>query len=181
MCALLVSACGGSSGGSSLSVKAGGKDVPMSVKSSGSDKSVFTYTPGVGQPPQTATSFSAMFGNYEMVTTNFATMKKKLASPDQARVSFSVYGESGTGMNDDIKPGTFKVDKEVRFMSVSNVTITTFADGTDKETVFNLRSGEATGSITITSVTADAVSGSIDVTQGDSSVKGNFTANRPKK
>ena len=180
MCALLISACGGG-GSSSLSVKAGGKDVPMSVKSSGSDKSVFTYTPGVGQPPITATSFSAMFGNYEMVTTNFATMKKKLASADQARVSFSIYGESGTGLNDDIKPGTYKVDKEARFMSVSTVAVTTFADGTDKETYFDLRSADAKGEIKVTSVTADTVSGSIDVTQGDNSVKGDFTVNRPKK
>ncbi|MEQ1646474.1 MAG: hypothetical protein ABL959_23675, partial [Pyrinomonadaceae bacterium] len=168
-------------GSSSLSIKAGGKDVPMSVKSSGSDKSVFTYTPGVGQPPVTATSFSAMFGNYEMDTTNFATMKKKLGSADQARVSFSVYGEAGTGLSDEVKPGTYKVDKEGRFMSVSTVVVTTFADGKDQEKYFDLRAPDAKGEIQITSVTADSVSGSIDVTQGDSSVKGNFTAKVGKK
>ncbi|MBK8305375.1 MAG: hypothetical protein IPK98_19145 [Chloracidobacterium sp.] len=182
MCALFVTACGsGAGGGSSLSVKAGGKDVPFAVKSSGSDKSVFTYTPGPGQPPQTATSFSAMFGNYEMDTTNFATMKKKLASADQARVSFSIYGESGTGLKDEVKPGTYKVDKEGRFMSVSTVTVMTFADGNDKETYFDLRAADAKGEIKVTSVTADAVSGSIDVTQGENSVKGNFTAKIAKK
>jgi len=181
MCSLLISACGGAGGGSSLSIKTNGKDVPMVVKSSGSDKSVFTYTPGVGQPPVTATSFSAMLGNYEMETTNFATMKKKLASADQARVSFSIYGEAGTGLNDDIKPGTYKVEKDPKFMCVRTLTVTTFADGTDKETYFDLRSGDAAGEIKITSVTADAVSGSIDVTQGDNSVKGNFTARVAKK
>ncbi|MFT3743162.1 MAG: hypothetical protein QM785_02605 [Pyrinomonadaceae bacterium] len=181
MCSLFISACGGAGGGSSLSIKAGGADVPMSVKSSGSDKSVFTYTPGPGQQPITATSFSAMFGNYEMDTTNFATMKKKLASADQARVSFSFYGESGSGLKDEVKPGTYKVDKEGRFMSVSTVTVTTFADGKDKETYFDLRAADAKGEIKITSVTADAVSGSIDVSQGDNSVKGNFTAKVAKK
>lgn len=180
MCALLISACGGA-GGSSLSIKAGGKDVPMSVKSSGSDKSVFTYTPGPGQPSITATSFSAMFGNYEMETTNFATMKKKLASADQARVSFSIYGEENTGLKDEVKPGTYKVDKEAKFMSVSTVAVTTFADGKDQETYFDLRAADAKGEIKITSVTAEAVSGSIDVTQGENFVKGSFTANRPKK
>lgn len=180
MCALLMSACGGG-GSSSLSIKASGKDVPMSVKSSGSDKSVFTYTPGVGQPPVTATSFSAMLGNYEMETTNFATMKKKMTSADQARVSFSIYGEAGTGLNDEIKPGTYKVDKEGRFMNVSTVTVTTFADGKDKETYFDLRAADAKGEIKVTSVTTDAVSGSIDVSQGDNSVKGNFTAKIAKK
>jgi hypothetical protein len=180
MCALFISACGGG-GSSSLSIKAGGKDVPMNVKSSGSDKSVFTYTPGVGQSPITATSFSAIFGNYEMETTNFATMKKKLASADQARVSFSIYGEAGTGLNDEVKPGTYKVDKEARFMSVSTITVTTFADGKDKESYFDLRSADAKGEIKITSVSADAVSGSIDVTQGENSVKGTFTAKVAKK
>ncbi len=181
MCALFATACGGGAGGSSLSVKAGGKDVPFSVKTNGSDKSVFTYTPGVGQPPQTATSFHVTFANYDMDTTNGATMKKKLASADQARVAFGVYGESGTDHKNEIKPGTYKVDKEVRFMCVSSVAVTTFADGKDTETYFDLRSGSATGEIKITSVTPDAVSGLIDVTAGENSVKGNFTAKIAKK
>ncbi len=176
MCALIAMACGGAGGGSSLSVKAGGKDVPFSVKTNGSDKSVFTYTPGPGQPPQTATSFSATFANYDMDPTNGATMKKKMASADQARVSFSIYGESGTALKDEIKPGTYKVDKEARFMSVSTVTVMTFAEGNDKETYFDLRAADAKGEIKITSVTAEAVSGSIDVSQGENSVKGSFTA-----
>lgn len=181
MCALFAGACGGGAGGSSLTVKVGGKDVPFSVKTNGSDKSVFTYTPGPGQPPQTATSFAATFANYDMDATNGATMKKKMTSADQARVAFSIYGESGTGLKDEVKPGTYKVDKEARFMSVSTVSVMTFADGNDKETYFDLRSGSATGEIKITSVTADAVSGSIDVTAGENSVKGNFTAKIAKK
>lgn len=179
MCALFIAACGG--GGSGLTVKTGGKDMPMSVKTSGSDKSVFTYTPGPGQPSVTATSFSAMFGNYEMETTNFATMKKKMTSADQARVSFSIYGESGTGLNDEVKTGTYKVDKDARFMSVSTVTVMTFADGKDKEVYFDLKAADAKGEIVVTSVTADAVSGTIDVSQGDNSVKGSFSARRAKK
>lgn len=181
MCAFFAAACGGGVGGSSLSVKAGGKDVPFSVKTNGSDKSVFTYPPGPGQPPQMATSFSATFANYDMDPTNGATMKKKMASADQARVSFSIYGESGTGIKDEIKPGVYKVDKEAKFMSVSTLSVITFADGNDKETYFDLRATDAKGEINITSVTADAVSGSIDVSQGESSVKGSFTAKIAKK
>lgn len=181
MCALLAAACGGVGGGSSLGVKVGGKDVPFIVKTNGSDKSVFTYTPGPGQPPQTATSFSATFANYDMDATNGATMKKKMVSADQARVSFSIYGESGTALKDEIKPGTYRVDKDGQFMSVSTVSVTTFAEGTDKETFFDLRAADAKGEIKITSVTADAVSGSIDVSVGENSVKGSFTAKLAKK
>ena len=38
---------------------------------------------------------------------------------------------------------------------------------------------KAEGEVKITSVTADTVSGEVDLTEGDKSIKGNFTAKMP--
>lgn len=182
MCALLA-ACGGGLGGSNLAVKVGGKDVSLAVKSSGTDKSVFTSTAGPGAPPITATTMSVMLANYDMETTNIATMKKKMTAADQARVFFSLTGAEGTDLKADFKPGTYKVDTQGKWMKVGMFSITTFADGKDADASLDMMSSmsKATGQITITSVTADEISGSIDVSEGDKSVKGDFTAKIAKK
>lgn len=182
MCALLA-ACGGGLGGSSLSVKIGGKDSSMAVKSSVTSKSVFTYSPGGGAPPITATSMTFVLANYEADTTNIATMKKPLTSADQMRVFFSVNGEEGTDLKGEIKPGTYKVDPSGKWMKVGSFSVTTFADGKESDTSFDMMfsGSKATGEIKIASVTADEISGSIDITEGDKSVKGNFTAKAAKK
>ncbi|MBK9767513.1 MAG: hypothetical protein IPP63_11110, partial [Chloracidobacterium sp.] len=53
-----------------------------------------------------------------------------------------------------------------------------FADGKETNTNFDtsFSASKITGQVEIKSVTADTVSGTIDVTEGDKSVKGSFTA-----
>ncbi len=61
--------------------------------------------------------------------------------------------------------------------------ITTFADGKEKTDNFDTMSSmsKADGEVKITAVTADSVSGEINVTEGDKTIKGTFTAKLPKK
>jgi flagellar basal body rod protein FlgC len=184
---LLFAACGGggAGGGSAkMDIKAGGKDTGLAFKSSGTDKSVKTFTDKEGKVT-TATSFYAIMANYDMDTTNFASMKKPLTAPDQARVMLQLIGEEGTDQKSEFKPGTYKADPAGKFMKLDSLVVTTFADGKEVATSFdtNFSASKITGQVVVKSVTADAISGDIDVTEGDKSVKGTFTAKiaAPKK
>lgn len=177
-----MAACGGA-GSSNLNVKLGGKDISMPVRSSLVDKSVFTYTAGPGAPPATATTFTILLANFEGDTTNIATMKKSLTNADQSLIYLSLTGEEGTDLKGELKPGTFKVDPAGKWMKVGSLSVTTVADGKPFETRFDMMfsGSKATGDVKITSVTSDKVSGTIDISEGDKSVKGNFTAKLPAK
>jgi flagellar basal body rod protein FlgC len=185
---LLFAACGGgggTGGGSAkMDIKAGGRDTGLAIKSSGTDKSVKTFTDKEGKVT-TATSFYAIMANYDMDTANFASMKKTLTAPDQARVMLQLIGEEGTDQKSEFKPGTYKADPAGKFMKLDSLVVTTFADGKEVATSFdtNFSASKITGQVVVKSVTADAISGDIDVSEGDKSVKGAFTAKiaAPKK
>lgn len=179
--ALLLAACGGIGGGSKLTVKTGGKEVSADLKSGGvSYGNVISTTPG--KPNVQTFSHEIYLANYEMDVTNAATMKKALSAPEQIRVMIGLQGEDGTKTDSPFKVGTYNLKSE-RFNKVSTVMITTFADGKEKSDSFDTMSSmsKAEGEVKITSVTADSVSGEINVTEGDKSVKGTFTAKLPKK
>lgn len=184
----LLAACGsgGIGGGSAkMDIKVGGKDTALAIKSSGSDKNVKTFTDTAGKVT-TATSVYATMANYDMDTTNFASMKKPLTAPEQARVMLQLIGEEGTDQKSEFKPGTYKADPAGKFMKLDSLVVTTFADGKEVVTSFDtmFSASKITGQVVVKSVTADAISGDIDVTDGDKSVKGTFTAKiavcRPK-
>lgn len=179
---LFAAACGGGGGGGSMSVKVAGKDASLAIKSSGSDKNVKTFTDTAGKVT-TATSFYTLMANFDMDATNVATMKKPLTAPDQIRVMLQLIGEEGTDQKSELKPGTYKADPSGKFMKVDSLTVSTFADGKETNTNFDtmFSGSKITGEVKVTSVTADAVSGTIDVTEGDKSVKGSFTAKVPPK
>jgi hypothetical protein len=172
---LFFAACGGGAG--KIDIKIGGKDTSLAVKSSGSDKSVKTFTDKENKVT-TATSFYAIAANYDMETTNVATMKKPLTAPEQARVMVQLIGEEGTDQKSDLKPGTYKADPAGKFMKVDSLSVITFADGKEVNTSFDMTfsGSKVTGEVRVKSVTADAISGEIDITEGDKSVKGTFTA-----
>ena len=175
---LLFLACG--SGSAKMDIKVGGKDTSLTVKSSGSDKSVKTFTDKENKVT-TATAFYAVMANYDMDTTNAASMKKPLTAPEQARVMLQLIGEEGTDQKAEFKPGTYKADPAGKFMKVDLLSVTTFADGKEVKTDFDMTfsGSKVTGEVRVKSVTADAISGEIDITEGDKSVKGTFTAKIP--
>lgn len=180
----ILTACGagGALGGSpKITVKTGAATVTADVKSGGVYfGNMISTTPG--KPPIQTFAHSVYIANYEMDTTSAATMQKPLSAPEQVRVQFTLHGEEGTKDDSPFKVGEYKLKAE-RFNKIGVLRIWTFADGKEKTDGFDAMSSasKAEGTIKITSVTADAIAGEIDVTEGDKSVKGTFTAKLPVK
>ena len=109
-------------------------------------------------------------------------MRKPLTAPDQMRVDLQLTGEDGTKDDSPFKVGTYSA-KADKFNSVRFVRINAFADGKQTETDFDtsFSKEKVNGEVKITSVTADTVSGEVNLTEGDKSIKGTFTAKLPKK
>lgn len=176
---LLFAACGGGSLGSSakMDIKIAGKDTVLHVKSSGTSKNVKTFTDTAGKIT-TATSMYAAMANFDLDLTNMGTMRKPLTAADQVRVTIQLIGQEGTDQNSEFKPGVYKADPKEKFMKVDSVIVSTFADGKELNTSFDtmFSGSKITGQVDVKSVTADLISGTIDVTDGDKSIKGDFSA-----
>ncbi len=180
---LFLTACGGSSVSTSapkLDLKFGGKDSTLNVKSGFVNYgNVISTAPG--KPNVQTFAHTIYIANYEMDTSFPGWMRKPLTAPDQIRVEIQLTGDEGTKDDSPIKTGTYsaKFDKAngVRF-----VRITTFGDGKQTETDFDTSFGheKINGNVNITSVTADTVSGEVNLTEGDKSIKGTFSAKLPK-
>lgn len=183
--AMSITGCGSGGGGaaaSKLSVKLGAKESSIEVKSSMSSYgNIISTTPG--KPPVQTFSHSIYLANYEMDTTNEATMKKALTAPEQIRIVIGLDGEEGTKSDSPFKVGNYVLKTSERINRVSLVSITTFADGKEKTESFDTMSSlsKATGDVKITAVTGDTVSGELNVSEGDKSISGKFTAKLPKK
>lgn len=183
MCALFAVACGGAGGGSSLAVKSGGKDVKFDIKGSSTYISVMTYTEkptgdGVVRASR-GTSYSIDLVNFEP---NDTVKVKPLTADSQIRVHFGFVGEENSDEKAPFKVGTYTVGAE-RWNKFDGASITTFADGKEKADDFGLMSStpSAKGQLKITAVTGDSVSGEVDITDKDRSIKGSFTAKIVKK
>lgn len=182
--AVFTLACGGGAGGGAkMDIKVGGKDTSLVVKTDGTYRSVKTFT-DINGKITTATSFDVYLANYEMDPTSPVTMRKPLTAADQVRVALHLVGEEGTDRQTDLKPGIYKADAGSKFMKVDSLIVSTFADGKEVNTSFDAQSSQSkiTGQVEVKSITADSISGTIDVTDGDKNVKGSFTAKiAPKK
>ena len=181
---IFLTACGGgastagngstTAGGSKLDIKIGGKDSTLNVKSGGASYSGMNYSIP-GKPATKASIHTIHLANYDL---DGAMPAKALTMPDQMRVDIRIIGEEGTWDTSPFKVGTYNPKAE-QFNKVSNFTIVTFADGKQIETFFDIK--KADGDVKITSVTADTVSGDMNLKEGDKSVKGPFTVNLPAK
>ncbi len=183
---LCLAACGAAGVGSSppkLDVKVGGKDSTLNVKSGAVNYSAMAFT-APSKPDVKVSLHTIYLANFEMDTTGPAWMNKPLTAPDQMRVEVQLTGEDGTNEKTPLKVGTYSAQAE-KVNGTRFAKVLTFADGKQTETRFDSlmdTSGKkAAGEVKITSVTADTVSGEVNLTEGDKSIKGTFTANLPKK
>lgn len=186
---LWLTACGAAGSGPGtgtsepkLDVKVGGKDSTLNVKSGAVNYSGMAFT-APGKPDVKTSIHYIYLANFEIDTTGPAWMRKPLIAPDQMRVDLGLTGEDGTNEKSPFKVGTYSAQAD-KVNGVRTAIIHTFADGKQTETRFGLlMSGGkgADGEVKITSVTADAVSGEVNLTEGDKSIKGTFTAKLPKK
>lgn len=165
-----------------LDVKMGGKDSTLNARTSAVYYSAMAFTaPG---KPNIKTSLHKLYiANFEMETEGPVWMNKPLTAPDQMRVELDLTGEDGTNEKSPFIVGTYSAQAD-NVNGVRTARISTFADGKQMETQFDslmARDKKAAGEVKITSVTADAVSGEVNLTEGDKSIKGTFTAKLPKK
>lgn len=186
---LFLTACGAAGNGTGvattapkLDVKVGGKSSTLDVKSSVVDQSEVTAT-APGKPNVKTFLHKIYLANFEMDTSGVAWMNKPLTAPEQMRVQIELTGEDGTDMKSPFKVGTYTAQAD-KTNGVRTVIIRTFADGKQTDTRFDSLmsiggSKKAEGEVKITSVTADTVSGEVNLTEGDKSIKGNFTAKLP--
>jgi hypothetical protein len=170
---LFVSACS-KSGGSGLHVKSpatGEKD--FAVKSSYAFAVTKTFT-DINNKITTASAYNVYVANYDLDAANFAmTMDKPLMSDDQIRVVFSLIGDEGTNDKSPLKTGTYSA-KADKHMKVETVGIVSRKGGADNKTW--LDRSTLNGQVKITSASADEIAGDFDLTAGETTVKGSFTA-----
>lgn len=170
---------GASASSPKLDVKVSGKDSTLNVKS-GAVYYGNVIATAPGKPNIQTSAHTLYLANYEMDTSTPGWMRKPLTAPDQMRVDIQLTGEEGTKEDSPFKVATYST-KADKFNSVRFVQIITFADGKQTETRFDTSFSreKVNGEVKITSVTADTVSGEVNLTEGDKSIKGTFTAKLP--
>ena len=173
-CVLFLSGCGKGAGGSGLHVKSpatGEKDV--AVKSSYAFAVTKSFT-DTNNKITIASAYNVDAANYDLDAANFAmTLNKPLTSDDQIRVEFTLVGEQGTDGKSAPKAGTYSA-KADKFMKVETVGIVSRKGGADSK-VWLDRSTLA-GEAKVTSVSGDTMSVDVDLSAGETSIKGSFTA-----
>lgn len=172
--ALLLSACGKGAGGNSVHVKSpatGEKDVP--IKSSYAYAVNKTFT-DINNKITMASAYNVYAANYDLDATTFAmTLDKPLTADDQIRVTFNLVGDEGTNDKSAPKAGTYSA-KADKFMKVETVGIVSRKGGADNKVW--LDRSTLTGEVKVTSASADEISGDVDLSAGNTSIKGSFTA-----
>ncbi len=162
------------SGGNGLHVKSsatGDKDVP--VKSSYAFAVTKTFT-DINNKITTASAYNVYVANYDLDANNFAmTLDKPLTSDDQVRMVFSLIGDEGSNGKSPPKAGTYSA-KADKFMKAESVGIVARKGGADVKSW--LDRSMLSGEVKVTSASAEEISGDVDLTSGDSSIKGSFTA-----
>jgi hypothetical protein len=173
-CAVFLVSCSKGGGGNSVHVKSpatGEKD--LAVKSSYTYPVTKTFTDITGKIT-TAATYNVYAANYDLDAGNFAmTLDKPMASEDQMRVVFSLVGAEGTNDKSPLTAGTYSA-KADKYMKVDTVGVVTRKGSADTKNWFDRSS--LTGEVKLSSVSDDSISGDIDVTAGDATIKGSFTA-----
>jgi len=168
------SGCSKGAEGSGLHIKSaatGEKD--LAVKSAYAFAVTKSFTDVTGKIT-TAPSYRVYAANYDLDAAGFAmTLDKPLTSDDRLRVVFSLVGEQGGNEKTPLKAGTYSA-KADKFMKVEDVGIVSRKGGADSKGWLDrsLLSGE----VKVTSVSGDTMSADVDLSAGETSIKGSFTA-----
>jgi hypothetical protein len=173
VCALALGGCS-KSGGNTLHVKSPQTgDQELAIKSAFTFPVTKSFT-DINNKITTAVTYNVYAANYELDSANFGMgLNKPLTADDQVRVMLNLVGDEGTKEDAPLKAGTYSAKAE-KYMKVETVGTVTRKGGT--ETKNWLDRSSLTGEVKITSVSGDTASGEIDVTAGDSSIKGSFSA-----
>lgn len=182
--AALITGCGVANLGASspkLGVKVGGKDSTLNLKSGATYLgNVISTAPG--KPNIQTFAHTIYLANYEMDTSYPGWVRKPLASPEHMRIDIQITGAEGTREDSPFKVGTYSA-KADKFNAVRSIIINRIVDGKETKTSFDTFSSSKSvdGEVKINSVTAETVSGEVNLSEGANSIKGTFTVNLPKK
>ena len=172
--ALLLFGCGKVTGGNSIHVKSpttGEKD--LAIKSGYAFPVTKTFT-DVNNKITTASAYNVYLANYDLDGKNFAmTLDKPLTADDQVRVTFSLIGEEGTNDQSPPKAGTYSA-KADKYTKAESAGIVARKGGADVKSW--LDRSMLTGEVKVTSASADEISGDVNLSSGELSFKGSFTA-----
>jgi len=172
--ALLLSGCGKSASGNSVHVKStttGEKD--LAIKSGYAFAVTKTFT-DINGKITTASAYNVYLANYDLDSKNFAmTLDKPLTADDQVRVVFSLIGAEGTNDQAPLKDGTYSA-KADKYLKAESAGIVARKNGADVKSW--LDRSMLTGEVKLTSASADEISGDVNLSAGESVIKGSFTA-----
>lgn len=179
LCALLFQSCGQTSSSNMLQVKSsatGEKDLAIKSGYAFAINKSFTDVNG---KMTTASAYNVYLANYDLDSKNFAmSMDKPLTGDDQIRVVFNLIGDEGTNDKSALKAGTYAA-KADKFMKAESIGLVARKNGADVKSW--LDRSTLTGQVKLTSVSSDEISGDVDVSSGDISIKGAFSAKLLKR
>jgi hypothetical protein len=173
---VLASLVGCSSGGGDNSfhvnsASTGEKDIAIRSSYAFAVTKSFTDTNG---KISTASSYRTYAANYDLDSSGFAmSMDKPLASEEQIRLLFDLVGNENTNDKSAPKTGTYSA-KADKFMKVENVGIVTRKGNADYKTWLDRNT--LTGTVKVTSISSDQISGDVDLSAGETVIKGSFIA-----
>ncbi|MEZ5346757.1 MAG: hypothetical protein R2681_14495 [Pyrinomonadaceae bacterium] len=178
---IFAAGCGGLGAGSNISVKVDGKEHTFEPKSTWAYHSTKSFSyPEDGKTVLTKSSVThIVLANFDLDTSQaFISLgKQKLEKPEQIKITLSITGEKETSVDTPIKAGAYKAEEE-KFNKVDSVTIYYFADGEEKRMILDDK--KLKGTINIASVSDGTINGDVDVTDGENTVKGGFSAKGDK-
>ena len=171
--ALFISGCGKTTSSNSLHLKTGSTEKDLAIKSGYAFAVPKTFTDLNGKIT-TASAYNVYLANYDLDAKNFTmTLDKPLASDDQVRVVFNLIGAEGTNEKSPPVAATYSAKAE-KYTKAESAGIVTRKGGADIKSWLDrcMLSGE----VKVTSATADEITGDVNLTSGDTSIKGAFTA-----
>jgi hypothetical protein len=174
LCTIVVQSCGQTSSSNVVHIKSsatGEKD--LAIKSGYAFAITKTFT-DINGKMTTASAYNVYLANYDLDSRNFAmSMDKPLTGDDQVRVVFNLIGEEGTNDKSPPKAGDYSA-KADKFLKTETVGLVARRNSADLKSWLDRTT--LTGEVKVTSASADEISGNVDLSSGDISIKGSFTA-----
>jgi len=172
--ALLLSACGKTAGGNAIHVKSNvTTEKDLAIKSAYAFPVTKSFT-DINGKLTTASVYYVYLANYDLDSKNFAmTLDKPVTADDQVRVVLALIGSEGTDEKSAAKTGTYSAKAE-KYSKAESAGIVARKNGTEVKSW--LDRSMLTGEVKVSSASADEISGDVNLTSGDTSIKGPFAA-----
>jgi hypothetical protein len=174
LCTIVVQSCGQTASSNVVHIKSsatGEKD--LAIKSGYAFAITKTFT-DINGKMTTASAYNVYLANYDLDSRNFAmSMDKPLTGDDQVRVVFNLIGEEGTNDKSPPKAGAYSA-KADKFLKTETVGLVARRNSADLKSWLDRTT--LTGEVKVTTASADEISGNVDLSSGDISIKGSFTA-----